>query len=266
MKDNMINYLKTIEDKYRIKIIFASEFGSRAYGTHGPSSDFDIRFIFIQSLENYLQIERPIESIVVQMKEQMEFHGWDILKAGFLLYKSNPSIYESLFSPIVYREDIEQIEGFRQIARDSYSLKSLYHHYHKILKSNIHSLQVTRDKDNLTYRDLKVLIQAVRALLAAHFIVKNQNLPPIIFNDLIIGSCYNNETKQRISKLLNNKLSYPEIEESFISVRLLDEWLDFLTNEYENLQNCEQFSIREGNKQKINRIIWDILQKKNEKN
>ena len=46
MKPIIINKLKEIEDKYNVKILFAIESGSRAWGFPSTDSDYDVRFIY----------------------------------------------------------------------------------------------------------------------------------------------------------------------------------------------------------------------------
>lgn len=42
--------LKEIENKYDVKVLWAIESGSRAWGFASPDSDFDVRFIYKRNL------------------------------------------------------------------------------------------------------------------------------------------------------------------------------------------------------------------------
>ena len=49
--------LSQIEEQENIRIIYACESGSRAWGFSSPDSDYDVRFIYVRSKEFYLKIE-----------------------------------------------------------------------------------------------------------------------------------------------------------------------------------------------------------------
>lgn len=57
MKDIIIKALKKIEEDYNIKILYACESGSRAWGFPSKDSDFDVRFIYVHKKEDYLTID-----------------------------------------------------------------------------------------------------------------------------------------------------------------------------------------------------------------
>lgn len=48
--------LKKIEEN--VRIIMAIESGSRAWGFASPDSDYDVRFVYVRRLEDYLRLEK----------------------------------------------------------------------------------------------------------------------------------------------------------------------------------------------------------------
>ena len=70
MREKIQTQLRKIEEEERIKILLAVESGSRAWGFASPDSDYDVRFIYIRRIEDYLKldavrdvIELPIDDV-----------------------------------------------------------------------------------------------------------------------------------------------------------------------------------------------------------
>ena len=57
------NKLKEIEDKENVRILHAVESGSRAWGFASPDSDYDVRFIYVRPLEDYIRLDEPRDVI-----------------------------------------------------------------------------------------------------------------------------------------------------------------------------------------------------------
>ena len=49
--------LLQIEERENIRILYACESGSRAWGFASPDSDYDVRFIYVRPKEFYLKLE-----------------------------------------------------------------------------------------------------------------------------------------------------------------------------------------------------------------
>ena len=96
--------LTEIESENKIKIVYACESGSRAWGFPSANSDFDVRFIYIRPVEWYLSIDEKRDVIEHPINEQLDINGWDLKKALQLLRKTNPPLLEWLGSPIIYIE------------------------------------------------------------------------------------------------------------------------------------------------------------------
>lgn len=104
MNDIIIEKLLTIEQEKNVRMLYACESGSRAWGFASPDSDYDVRFIYAQPADNYLSIEERKDVIELPVNEVLDISGWDIRKVLQLFLKSNPPLYEWLQSPIVYKE------------------------------------------------------------------------------------------------------------------------------------------------------------------
>ena len=103
-KITILKKLKEIEEKEKVKILYAVESGSRAWGFESKDSDYDVRLIYIRPLDWYLSIDDKKDFIEYPVSSLLDISGWDIKKVIRLFKRSNPPLYEWLNSPIVYLE------------------------------------------------------------------------------------------------------------------------------------------------------------------
>jgi predicted nucleotidyltransferase len=106
--------LDRIERDHGIRILYACESGSRAWGFASPDSDYDIRFLFARAERDYLGIIAPQDAIDLPLEDELDPGGWDVRKALGLLGKSNGALVEWLHSPIVYRESSGFLENHKR--------------------------------------------------------------------------------------------------------------------------------------------------------
>jgi predicted nucleotidyltransferase len=117
---NLINSrLTEIECGSAIKIVYACESSSRAWGFTSADSDYDVGFIYLHLLEWYLSIDDKSDVIEYPISEQLYINGWDLKKALQLLRKTNPPGLEWLGSPIIYLEKYSIAQRMRQLANSS---------------------------------------------------------------------------------------------------------------------------------------------------
>ena len=57
--------LKELEKDHRIRILYACESGSRAWGFESQDSDYDIRFLYVRNVEDYITVEAPRDVIEI---------------------------------------------------------------------------------------------------------------------------------------------------------------------------------------------------------
>ncbi|EID26118.1 nucleotidyltransferase domain protein [Streptococcus oralis SK1074] len=114
--------LAEIERDYDVTVLWAIESGSRAWGFESPDSDFDVRFIYRQKQDFYLRLNDQRDVIELPIDDTWDVSGWDLDKTLKLLYKSNPTLFEWLQSPIVYQQT-DFIERLRPLANQYFSEK-----------------------------------------------------------------------------------------------------------------------------------------------
>ena len=222
MKEIILQKLSELEQSENIKILYACESGSRAWGFASPDSDFDVRFIYARPVDDYLGITELPDNVGLPVNEVLDIGGWDIKKALKLFLKSNSTLYEWLQSPIIYKGDSAFADDLRKLMSQYFSLRSGANHYlsmaHNTLRDDLQTEQVK----------LKRYFYALRPAFACLWIVGKQSVPPMEFGHLRV-MITDNEVQNAIDDLLEQKKDADE--KAFItSVALLNEWLSDTLN------------------------------------
>ncbi len=227
MKHTILNKLKTLEETDRIKILYACESGSRAWGFESPDSDYDVRFIYVKHLDFYLSIEQQRDTIEIREGE-LDFVGWDLKKALFLLRKSNPSLTEWLNSPIVYLKENIFFDSAIKLLKRSFNPKASMHHYLSLAKSNYR--EYLRGKQVR----LKKYFYVIRPILALKWIEANNRIPPIEIDRLLQEVSLSEEIRNSIYGLLKEKKKTKEMGYGR-KIPKLNEFIEKSINYYEDL-------------------------------
>ena len=233
--------LKEIEEKENVKIILAVESGSRAWGFASKDSDYDVRFVYVRRLEDYLKLENTRDVIEWQLDDTLDINGWDVKKALQLMYESNPSIFEWLSSPIVYR-DTEEFKELREISHQYYSEKKSLYHYLHMASSNYKTYIFNHDEVRM-----KKYFYVLRPILCARYIARNKKQPPMVFDELVEKELPSN-LRECAYELLEKKKNAIEME-SGPRIKELDAFIDE-----------ELISIKEvADKTNVNKKDWQTL-------
>lgn len=202
--------LKEIEKEYGIRVLYAVESGSRAWGTHTESSDYDVRFIYIRPREDYLRLDPVRDVLEFPIEEGWDMAGWDLDKMLRLLHSANSQIYEWFASPVVYVDD-----GFSQRIRpllDAYFVAktAVYHYLHQ---ADMKMKQQQRAEQT----KVKHYLYRFQHLAAARWILAHQAPVPVSYSELV--EWLPEEARTRAMEVLQLKKSqHPLISH--------DPWLD----------------------------------------
>lgn len=60
MQKEILKTLGQIEVQHNVKILYACESGSRAWGFPSPDSDYDVRYLYLRPLESYLKFSLSV--------------------------------------------------------------------------------------------------------------------------------------------------------------------------------------------------------------
>ncbi|MFA6550592.1 MAG: nucleotidyltransferase domain-containing protein, partial [Candidatus Gracilibacteria bacterium] len=230
--------LETIEKENNVKILFAVENGSRAWRMESKDSDYDVRFVFAYSVNEYIKINKPVEVIngfydknglKCDAKEALiDVSGFDIFKYMKLLADSNPTTIEWLMSDIVYYG--EQNKVLKDFILDNFSPKTLFYHYKSLGRTNYYDFIKRNNK--VTH---KKYLYVFRGLINALCVYNNNTIPPINFLEAVENS------KEIMEKTVYLKLqeiiklkSQGKEKDDISNIDIFDNYIeDFLANNYE---------------------------------
>lgn len=103
--DTIDRRLDGVETDHRVRVLWAIESGSRAWGFASPDSDYDCRFLYVRHPDAYLSLWPERDVIETPLDAVFDVNGWDLAKAIRLIAKGNATAIEWLRSPIIYRGD-----------------------------------------------------------------------------------------------------------------------------------------------------------------
>ena len=165
-----------------VRVLFAVESGSRAWGFASADSDYDVRFVFARPRDWYLSIdlEAKPDTLDRMLPGDIDLSGWDVRKALGLFSKSNPPLIEWLDSPIVYHDDGAFRPALRELLPAVYSPAACLYHYTRMARRTVNAYL----GQPLVKR--KKYLYVLRPLLAARWIEQNRGPVPMPFADLFV--------------------------------------------------------------------------------
>ena len=198
--------LSHIEQTNGVRIIYACESGSRAWGFASPDSDYDVRFIYVRPREWYLafDVEKQRDVLECEIVDDIDCNGWDLRKALYLFTRTNGALLEWLNSPIRYLEKGSFATEMRRLAPGAFHPTALCYHYSHMARHNARE-HLFQEKVRL-----KKYFYVLRPLLAIRHIQDKSGIPPVAFEKLVSINAPD-RLKPEIEKLLELKRTTPEI-------------------------------------------------------
>lgn len=200
METKIKNKLKDIELTHRVKVLYACETGSRAWGFPSPDSDYDVRMIYMHEPDWYLSLSDKKDTIEFMSDDgELDITGWDIKKCLKLMWKSNGALLERLQSPVVYKEEKNVIALLKPFADNCFAPIAAMHHYLGMAKNSFSEIE---GNDEIK---LKKLFYALRAALACKWILEKGTVPPIVFMKMVNELSFDERLKDKMVTLIELK-------------------------------------------------------------
>jgi predicted nucleotidyltransferase len=207
MKSLILSQLCEIEAHENVRIVYACESGSRAWGFPSADSDYDVRFLYVRPLECYLSIDLERDVIERPLQYGLDINGWDLKKALRLFRKSNPPLLEWLSSPIVYLEQYSAAESMRRLLPDYYSPTACLYHYLHMARGNYREYL----KGDVVW--IKKYFYVLRPILAMNWIERGWGVVPTDFNILVNRLTVEPQVANEIAQLLAAKRAGVELNQ-----------------------------------------------------
>ncbi len=181
IRTEILRRLAACEHEHGIRILMAVESGSRAWGMASANSDFDVRFVYVHSVETYSSpwVENRRDAIASPTVDQIDCNGWDLRKACRMLDASNPWIVEWLQSQLVYRQYPPFVARALALLPKVYSPSGAAMQYRRMAASMRCQHLIGESVSRSQY------LYTLRPLLAARWIEQNMAPPPAAFESLL---------------------------------------------------------------------------------
>lgn len=251
MKEYIVSKIKEIESAYHIKVLYACETGSRAWGFPSPDSDYDIRIIYRHDPDWYLSLSEKKDTLETMLDNgELDITGWDIRKCLKLMWKSNGALLERVQSPIVYHEEQQIASLLLAYSEKCFSPIATMHHYMGMARNSF------SDIEGKEHVKLKKLFYALRATLACKWILDKDSVPPIVFSQMVDELDLEVQLKERIRELIALKSGESE---SYLHPK--EEELNHFISETLNLASGQSTQLGGRKDQSVNldQLFLEIL-------
>jgi hypothetical protein len=240
--------LQALEKQHSIKILFACESGSRAWGFPSMDSDFDVRFTYTHTTDRYLSIHPPADQIHLPIDDLLDINGWDLKKFLYHLFKSNSVLIEWLQSPVIYAEQHDFRLHCLELAKTYYSATKARHHYLGLIK------KFTADVHWNQPISLKKAFYILRSTLAATWTSRYDTIPPMEIDHL--RQLLPNHLNAEINELIPLKNISTEHSTSILSPELSL----YIQKQFEHLNSIVQLpAMANENVQPLNDFFLKMI-------
>lgn len=241
--------LYEIEEKENVKILYAIESGSRAWGFASPDSDYDVRFIYVRFENDYLKLQETKDFIDWELNETLDINGWDLSKALKHFHKSNATLFEWSNSPVVYYVTDEWKTVYEEV-KDYFACKSSIYHYYGTANKNYHEYLLD---DMVKY---KKYFYVLRPILACKWIEEKKCPPPVLFDELK-NSVLEEDLKPVVEDLLKKKITMSEKDKA-PRIDRLNQYIQEKLSYYKELADSMEDD-RKNEWDKLNNIFIKVI-------
>jgi len=171
--------IEKIQNRYGMKILYACESGSRAWGLETSYSDKNIGLIYYRNLESYISLSEKPDTINLSEHTEFDGFGWDLKKVLQGLLKSNAVLYDWLQAKEPFIGCSYTHTSLQTISQQCFDAKKVIFHYLGLGNNLIHKYKKKEDIQ------IKAYLLLIRSTLAAIWVKEKGTAPPLLFSELM---------------------------------------------------------------------------------
>ncbi len=221
--------LAEIEATEGVRVLYAVESGSRAWGFPSWGSDYDARFLYVRPVNDYLTVGEMRDVIERPITGDLDVNGWDVRKALQLFRKTNAGLLEWLHSPLIYSEPYAAAARMRALEGTFFNARACLNHYLKLARGNFRDLHGERGR-------LKTYLYVLRSVLACIWVEREHGVPPVELRLLLTTVADNAPLLAAIDEVVRHKVSGEDAEVPLL-VPVLHDFLAAQIAYYEGVVN-----------------------------
>lgn len=205
-RQQIATLLSELESKHNLRVLFACESGSRAWGFASNDSDFDVRFLFVRPATDYLRLRPPVDAFDVMAPGDIDAAGWDIRKTAELMRRSNPPLMEWIDSSIIYQSVPDMHDRLRTLRSIYFDAKKAAFHYLS-MATNVWESYLQNNERPIRKKYLYVL----RPLACISYIASHKQQPPTAFDAVLGAIRWPEEVMEQVWQLIADKQRNTEL-------------------------------------------------------
>ena len=223
--------VRDLERESGVKILYACESGSRAWGFESADSDYDVRFIYVNHIDWYMSVDIDVKRDVIEkpIDGDLDINGWELRKSLKLLKKSNPPLLEWFGSPIVYKKVDGFYNEFKKLMPKVYNPRACHYHYLNMAKKNYREYL----RGDIVW--IKKYFYVLRPILAVKWIEGGYGVVPMEFMEIVNKVVENKRLKRAIENLVKRKKTGEELKRGK-KISIISEYITKEIDKYESMQ------------------------------
>ncbi|MEL6674716.1 MAG: nucleotidyltransferase domain-containing protein [Bacteroidota bacterium] len=173
MKTHLQSLLRELESSEKITVLYANQYGNRAWGVAATDAAWEGQFIYIRPEASYLEVkDRRNPGPLTIQDESLSLLGMDVRSflEGYL--RSEISALEALHAPEVYRRS-------KYFPATLWALLPAYFSPSQVIRQYVALSESFRPKSNTKTVSVQAYLSALRPMLAATWVAAHKHVPPL---------------------------------------------------------------------------------------